>query len=159
MTDFRDNFHDMARNCAILHAHCILAMRILPPAVKKEYGIAQMVKACLPLLEGVLDRFYVKSFGMPTISWAFEVAFSRAVGDARGTLSWMFFQLIRPYVAVLPAELEKLGLWWGAHAEAASHRAELVRLANELLTAKAAGAEGAPDVVDADVDCGYYWYK
>lgn len=152
----RDDVRVLARQCALLYAHCVLAKKILTPLLEKEERYKELGRAAEVtryMAETALDQFYTKHFNKKRLSADFITQFESAEREARTYRASPVLFFIRPYVLDLPQITETLS----GNVDVKENRAEVVRLANEILTVKAAGEARIPKVSVDDIFS--WWYR
>jgi hypothetical protein len=151
----RDYMRTTARECALLYAHCVLTKNILTARSSTEERYKELEKAAaltLYMAETALDQFYVKSFIKVRLSADFITKFEGAEREARTGRAMPVLSFVRPYVLDVPGITETLP----SAVDVAANRAEVVRIANELLTVKAAGESPIPKV-STDTLLAWWW--
>lgn len=154
----RDDVRVLARQCALLYAHCVLAEKrlawLLSGVGSARYKeLVHSAEVTRHRAETALDQFYTKHFYKKRLSAEFITKFEGAEREARTARTAPMLFFIRPYVLDLPQITEALP----GNVDVKENRAEVVRLANEILAVKAAGETRIPKVSTEDIFS--WWYR
>lgn len=157
VTEYRlDTVRTLARQCALLYAHCFLAKKILTPLLSEGERYKELMHAAevtRHMAETALDQFYTNHFNKKRLSSDFITKFESAERAARTYQTPPVLFFVRPYVLDLPQITETLP----GDVDVTVNRAEVVRLANEILAVKAAGETRIPKVSADDIFS--WWYR